>query len=706
MKKMSLAAKCCFTLLFATSLTNAADERCDVEAGYLPNDPSMCATSWSENSFFSVRIFPGGGEIDATAGACSCVTGGILLLDYAHIPPSICGTPLGHKCSLFGTIEHDQISGPVPQFGTERVECYSRLSSYMPFDGSTRDPITYGIAIAVGEYGKDGNVYVMDIVSSESTFKTSGTAEPRDGTCPLLSHTVIESDTAVVADASSSIDFSIVIPAPDSYIEFDVASSTGVRFVCGQDDLRGAVQGRYGRFVVRLSFPTRAIQEHVFYGLLGCVGGDCNTGDFALLGVYQDPSFAPEPNIYGDGWVTDGQTVFQVPIPPDATGGSVTVEWESFSSLKINGDVNVDGIGCADDRAVIAALASGPTLIGTPDYDPRADLDLDGDIDGNDLLIFDQAYADEPDCNLNGAPDVCDIASGTSFDCNENGIPDECDTRDGTLSQWANAVSDVSSELGQGGGDWSATQALGIPDASYGHDPAAWAPANQDGSTEYITVLFDEPVHATGVAIVENNSVGFVQQINLIDIGNLEHRAWKGTDTCAGSAVCEFQQTWPATDYLVKGVKIKIYTNHVLNDWEEIDAIRLDGVLGISEDCNLDGVPDECQLVDNDCNENGIPDDCDIASGFSADVNGSGVPDECEPACADADVDCDGSVNAVDLGIVRAPANWQLPVEQAACPRADVNGDGYVNAVDLGVIRAPANWQTSTGPCICPDPCD
>uniref|UniRef100_UPI00322020C5 hypothetical protein n=1 Tax=Thermogutta sp. TaxID=1962930 RepID=UPI00322020C5 len=30
------------------------------------------------------------------------------------------------------------------------------------------------------------------------------------------------------------------------------------------------------------------------------------------------------------------------------------------------------------------------------------------------------------DCNTNGVPDECDIASGTSQDCNANGVPDEC----------------------------------------------------------------------------------------------------------------------------------------------------------------------------------------------------------------------------------------------------------------------------------------
>ncbi|HNO77260.1 MAG TPA: choice-of-anchor Q domain-containing protein [Phycisphaerae bacterium] len=48
---------------------------------------------------------------------------------------------------------------------------------------------------------------------------------------------------------------------------------------------------------------------------------------------------------------------------------------------------------------------------------------------------------------------------------------------------------------------------------------------------------------------------------------------------------------------------------------------------GTSEDCSLDGVPDEC---DPDCNQNAIPDSCDIASTSSNDCNHNAVPDECE----------------------------------------------------------------------------
>ncbi len=55
---------------------------------------------------------------------------------------------------------------------------------------------------------------------------------------------------------------------------------------------------------------------------------------------------------------------------------------------------------------------------------------------------------------------------------------------------------------------------------------------------------------------------------------------------------------------------------------------------GVSEDCNANAIPDECE-PSADCNANGNPDMCDIAEHISADCDGNLVPDECETgACA------------------------------------------------------------------------
>jgi len=68
---------------------------------------------------------------------------------------------------------------------------------------------------------------------------------------------------------------------------------------------------------------------------------------------------------------------------------------------------------------------------------------------------------------------------------------------------------------------------------------------------------------------------------------------------------------------------------------------------GTSEDCNSNGIPDECE---KDCNSNGIPDDCDIASGTSPDCNANGLPDECDLALGTSqDCNSNGVPDECDL---------------------------------------------------------
>jgi hypothetical protein len=73
-----------------------------------------------------------------------------------------------------------------------------------------------------------------------------------------------------------------------------------------------------------------------------------------------------------------------------------------------------------------------PRSIGAFDLDGDGDLEiLTANFDSGDLSIIRNATPKPaaPDCNGNGIPDECDIASLYSSDANGNGIPDECDPR-------------------------------------------------------------------------------------------------------------------------------------------------------------------------------------------------------------------------------------------------------------------------------------
>lgn len=97
-----------------------------------------------------------------------------------------------------------------------------------------------------------------------------------------------------------------------------------------------------------------------------------------------------------------------------------------------------------------------------------------------------------------------------------------------------------------------------------------------------------------------------------------------------------------------------------------------------SDDCNLNGIPDECE-ADEDCNSNTIADICDIAGGSSVDCDGNFRPDECDPDCngnniADACDVANGSSDDCDLN--------GIPDECE--PDEDCNGNTIRDTCEIG----------------------
>jgi hypothetical protein len=85
--------------------------------------------------------------------------------------------------------------------------------------------------------------------------------------------------------------------------------------------------------------------------------------------------------------------------------------------------------------------------------------------------------------------------------------------------------------------------------------------------------------------------------------------------------------------------------------------------------------------IAGDCNGNGIPDGCEVSP--STDINSDGVLDSCQAGLGD--LNADGSVNGVDLGIMLGA--WGVDPDGGA----DINGDGVVDGIDLGLLLG--NWS-------------
>ena len=82
-----------------------------------------------------------------------------------------------------------------------------------------------------------------------------------------------------------------------------------------------------------------------------------------------------------------------VPVTiPSGTITSVEVDVLTDSFANHTGDINADGEVCEDDYDLIEDLESAGSEIDEPGYTPRADFDLDGDVDGDDVTAFETIY--------------------------------------------------------------------------------------------------------------------------------------------------------------------------------------------------------------------------------------------------------------------------------------------------------------------------
>ena len=88
--------------------------------------------------------------------------------------------------------------------------------------------------------------------------------------------------------------------------------------------------------------------------------------------------------------------------------------------------------------------------------------------------------------------------------------------------------------------------------------------------------------------------------------------------------------------------------------------------------------------ISPDCNVNGVPDECDVLSGTSTDFNGNGVPDECEGL---GDVNCDGVVDFGDINafvlLLSDPVSYQQQYPNCQLTHGDINGDGVTDFDDI-----------------------
>jgi Metallo-peptidase family M12 len=294
---------------------------------------------------------------------------------------------------------------------------------------------------------------------------------------------------------------------------------------------------------------------------------------------------------------------------------------------------------------------------GTPDAQEffpigsRLDCNCNGQLDSCDLaqsLSIDCNNNNIPDecedCNGDGIADECEITAGAP-DCNANGLPDECESAadcDGNL------IADIC-DLGAGAPDCNGNETLDVCDVASATTllstdfeaglPAGWSTS---GAFEATTVCAVSPVcdgtqwmraGDSGVCTYSDNQVGVLAApVTSLPPGLVTLNFCSMVDTELGfdfvgvyvNDTLVWQQSGQTAAWQDESVDLTVFANQDVQiefrfasdgfvsgpgGWE-VDNISLT-FAPVSEDCDGNLVPDECQP---DSDGNGIIDACDVVA--------------------------------------------------------------------------------------------
>jgi len=321
---------------------------------------------------------------------------------------------------------------------------------------------------------------------------------------------------------------------------------------------------------------------------------------------------------------------------------------------EIAGDPTLDcnGNGILDVCDIDPADPDGDGLV-SPDCQPNGipdECDIDPtDPDGDGLV--------SPDCQPNGVPDECDIADGTSEDCNNNAVPDECDIATGFSEdcntdgipdecQLGNCLNQYSTTTGGAASD------LACEDCSSGVQVMADQFVLSGGSSVVglrwrgaYAPADDASIHDRFFIEIRPDNGGEPGAAPVATLGPFEADLKLDTGDTFPSSRREFEYTHMLPNPVALGAGtywVLIYNDTQTSpdfwNWSIAPTDPVSGIPGRAlsstgpngpwnsvasdcalqvycdepdNDCNSDGIPDDCQLGMNDCNNNGIPDDCD-----------------------------------------------------------------------------------------------
>jgi len=382
----------------------------------------------------------------------------------------------------------------------------------------------------------------------------------------------------------------------------------------------------------------------------------------------------------------DNQTTDACDIAEDPSGDCNSDAIPDECQFGFDLDCNANGVDDLCDLANEAGTDCNEN--GVPDACDIAN-GFSGDCTGNGLP--DEC---ERDCNENGIADTCDVQSGVSEDADGDGVPDECSlgfaiVPVGALGEFTIADREIAVARGgntvtfeilasgwdpdQDGDPRVLTFQVAIDTESFDNGTGvllalAEIPCanNEDclADTECVDTNICERIAAFSVdeehpnyifsgwdsislSDVDRTRLGgtlFDLENVVVDRGVAKYLATLILDVpseAAGSYTIRFRPLASfLSDELSYDIPIAGYLPATITILPDCNGNGIPDPTDIanetSEDCDHDGVPDECISSDRDCNSNRVPDVCDIDEGFSLDCNYNGIPDD----CSTLEVDC------------------------------------------------------------------
>ncbi len=385
--------------------------------------------------------------------------------------------------------------------------------------------------------------------------------------------------------------------------------------------------------------------------------------------------------------------------------------------------------------------ASGQVVTDSSPTANNGTLGADQNPAANDPMRVSSTAPFTTDCNENGVPDSCDIASGFSQDCNNDSLPDECN-----LVEAFRQIISVGIPIGsmdspcrpQTSGVWSVSTTVGISlnvasGIGYLVNPVFLLPEplvlvdHQYVSANIpiperavVTYEFAQPVMVSEVEIVQHQNgitriEGYVGD-SLASLSSIGSIYGPSGDITGGSVFTEGQtQVFDFNNQIAgKYFRMVIRKTSLVDGYgcyraypRDAQGMRFLGTASGILDCNNNGVPDSCDIASGtsfDCNQDQIPDECQPV----LDADGDGIQDGCDncpmvinPDQANNDLDafgnaCDNCPNTFDLSQTDSDGDG-LGDLCDNCPGAvnpgqeDCDNDGYGDACGCSAERGDMN---------------